>query len=186
MKVKHQHYVPRFYLKRFTIDGERLYVYDKTKEEVRGPENIKNVAQERFFYDMPADTIPPDYDPQFEEHMLSQLEPQFSAAVESAFRVVEGKGANLQERMDMAMFVAFQIMRTRAERNSLVEFMTDAQEELLNTVLRIVSPRMADQFRAEVHYDAGAAATLHAQQMWNMDLMTGLTYGLYHHLWFIG
>ncbi|MBD2100380.1 DUF4238 domain-containing protein [Leptolyngbya sp. FACHB-261] len=48
-KTKKQHYVPQFYLRRFTVDGKRLYIFDKLKGEVRGPENIENVAQERFF-----------------------------------------------------------------------------------------------------------------------------------------
>ena len=93
--VKQQHYVPRVYLRRFTIDGERLYVYDKIKDEIRGPENIKNVAQERFFYDLPVDTIPSNLDPQAEEKALSELEGQFHIAIEAALRVVEGKGADL-------------------------------------------------------------------------------------------
>lgn len=184
--VKQQHYVPRVYLRRFTIDGERLYVYDKIKDEIRGPENIKNVAQERFFYDLPVDTIPSNLDPQAEEKALSELEGQFHIAIEAALRVVEGKGADLHERMLMSWFVAVQIVRTRAYRNQLVEMATTVQEELLNTLMRVVKPEWAEQLKAKVNYDDGAASTLHASHMWDKKLLEQLISGIYHHLWIVG
>lgn len=107
--VKNQHYVPQFYLKRFTCDGKRLFVFDKIKGEARGPMSIEKVAQERYFYDIPIETLPPGADPQLEEKALAELESMFSQAVKSVFNVIEGKGASLQERMNMSLFVTFQI-----------------------------------------------------------------------------
>jgi len=188
--VKRQHYVPRFYLKRFTVDDKRLYIYDKFKCEVRGPESIENVAQERYFYDLPPDTIPPDADVnqdlQLEEKALASLESDFNTAIDAALRVANGGEADLNERLRMAQFVTMQVLRTRAFRNQLVEDMTKLQEATLETLLKLVAPTIATEFRATVTYNKNSASMLHAKFMWDVDLIAKIAAGLYHHLWFIG
>lgn len=51
-KKKKQHYVPQCYLERWAMPGTyQVNVYDKNKQEPR-VNNIEDVAQERFFYDI--------------------------------------------------------------------------------------------------------------------------------------
>lgn len=51
-KKKKQHYVPQCYLERWAIpDTHQINVFDKFKQEPR-KNNISDVAQERFFYDI--------------------------------------------------------------------------------------------------------------------------------------
>jgi hypothetical protein len=50
-RVKNQHYVPRFYLKRFTEDGSSIYAFDKKDRKVFRS-NIAGVASQRYFYDV--------------------------------------------------------------------------------------------------------------------------------------
>ena len=52
---KKQHYVPQFYLKRFSTDGHSVFVFDKFTQKVFRT-NIANVASGRYFYDFYADT----------------------------------------------------------------------------------------------------------------------------------
>ena len=52
-KVKHQHYVPQMYLRRFCDQNGQLYAYDT--ENNKGMRNLPRVfAHEKYFYDMDA------------------------------------------------------------------------------------------------------------------------------------
>jgi len=73
---KNQHYVPQSYLSRFAIDG-KICAYDKFKKGERTYRtNLRNVASESHFYDIPAEVIPPEMviDSQFLEKMYSKME----------------------------------------------------------------------------------------------------------------
>jgi hypothetical protein len=83
-RTKKQHYVPQAALRRFSADGERVFVYDKLLNEVR-ISNVRDVAQQRYFYDIPHEVIPADLqqtmDRQAIEHTLSELEGDFNTVV---------------------------------------------------------------------------------------------------------
>lgn len=49
--TKKEHYVPRCYLRNFTLENEKIQVFDKYKVQVR-PQNIMDVAMENYFYDI--------------------------------------------------------------------------------------------------------------------------------------
>ena len=56
---KKQHFVPRLYLKGFTIEGksDRINVYDKSRNMFRKNQQLMNVASENYFYDFDLETI---------------------------------------------------------------------------------------------------------------------------------
>lgn len=51
-KVKKQHYVPRFYLKKFTYDGVHFDVYDKESHHIMHKQNAENFAYSKYYYDI--------------------------------------------------------------------------------------------------------------------------------------
>lgn len=55
-KVKREHYVPQTYLSLFS-NNDRLYVYDKGKNEIRYNQSIRNVANKRYFYDFTEEDL---------------------------------------------------------------------------------------------------------------------------------
>ena len=88
-KVKHQHYIPQMYLRRFCDQNDQLYAYDIIKN--RGVRNLPRAfSHEKFFYDIDANTMrellkeyeslidPARLDAlsgeQLIEHMLSRIE----------------------------------------------------------------------------------------------------------------
>lgn len=85
-KVKNQHFVPQSYFKRFSVN-EQIYVYDKVIDKPPYKTNIRNVAAESYFYDIPEelfnqtkDQFPPEYrDIQFVEKELSKIEAEFNS-----------------------------------------------------------------------------------------------------------
>lgn len=185
-----QHYVPQFYLERFTTNGEKLFVYDKPFRKVY-PANKKDVAQERYFYDIPPEafniSIPGlNFDPQLEEKALQALEGKFAQAIDELLNVTDNKGSYQDLRINTALGVAMQLIRTRKYRNYLIEIMTKGQQAILDAKLKVERPDLAEVLRAEVKYDKDMAAILHAKSMWNVDLITGIANTFYHHLWFLG
>ena len=55
-KVKHQHYIPQMYLRRFCDQNDQLYAYDIINN--RGVRNLPRAfAHEKFFYDIDANTM---------------------------------------------------------------------------------------------------------------------------------
>src|SRR5258708_1592170 len=49
-RVKHEHFVPQFYLKQFSEDSKRLHVFDKRSQQVF-VSLVKDVASRTGFYD---------------------------------------------------------------------------------------------------------------------------------------
>src|SRR5438105_3087424 len=106
-KTKRQHYVPQFYLRRFSQDGKRIHVYDKILRKTF-PDGIRNVAQESYFNDVLKEVILPDEktvsecDLQIIEHALSRIEDMFSKTVEDMLSVPEGVPIPTELRADMS------------------------------------------------------------------------------------
>jgi len=55
-KAKNHHYVPQSYLRRFSPDGTKIHVFDKSTRR-SFTSNVKNVASETYFHDVPEDMI---------------------------------------------------------------------------------------------------------------------------------
>lgn len=49
---KSQHYVPKFYLKKFCQENDKIYVFSKNNK-TKFRSNISNIAHENFFYKLP-------------------------------------------------------------------------------------------------------------------------------------
>jgi hypothetical protein len=80
-RAKKQHYVPRFYLRRFTQDGSRLYVYDKFTGR-SFPPRVEDVASENCFYDptVASQKVSPGVGSEDVEQSLAELESQAASA----------------------------------------------------------------------------------------------------------
>lgn len=85
-KVKKEHYVPRSYLEFFSCNNKsKINVFDKEKRIVRPNQNIKDVACEKYFYDIDWNnaSIKEKYESidlnNFDEQLLEKL---FSSRIE--------------------------------------------------------------------------------------------------------
>src|SRR5215475_2423876 len=118
-RTKRQHFVPQCYLDRFSTDG-RLWVFDKfTRKEYESAP--LNVAQERYFYDIPAELlakVSPDkrVDPQFLEKALSRMEGEYNRQLGEILRDVEHRGITREQRVALAPYIVFQLLRTKESR----------------------------------------------------------------------
>jgi hypothetical protein len=201
-RTKKQHYVPQTALRRFSADGERIFVYDKVSNEVR-ISNVRDVAQQRYFYDIPHEVIPADLqqtmDRQAIEHTLSELEGDFNTVVERVLRKVTRRNPlrrflsfiafrhrriiSRRDKEALCFFVALQYLRTREFRLTIHDGL-----EQFETALRKRIP--ADQidfffegFRGVNEVDVRMH---HLSLMLNSEFVDELTALLYGHILVIG
>lgn len=105
-RVKNQHYVPRFVLRRFCFAGEQLFVFAK-KTRKSFITSIENVAVEHGFYDQAV------------EGALGKFEHLAAGALDSLLKQVDQEGCfdanDPNVRAALALFIALQDCRTRVD-----------------------------------------------------------------------
>ena len=110
------HYVPQFYLRRFTDRGGQLWVWDKLKDRIFQA-NPKKVAAENNFYWM-QELADAGHDPNTMEKQLSESEANVSMVTDQWLDwfcdLEPGKRIDIPEinRAEVALFVAVQYLRT--------------------------------------------------------------------------
>lgn len=203
-----QHYVPQFYLEKFTHNGKQLFVYDKVLKK-SFPSSKADVAQQRYFYDFPpvdkqrlevslykhAATnafIKSNFDKirevllddQMVEHSLSNMEGLFAQSLRSILHRIDiRKLRNVFRqdlKMDLAFFMAIQIMRTKEFRDTQAEIMEAATYDLLKTEY----PKDANNY--EVRIDPKTMAFDHADIMFDPELQITIMDILTQHIWMVG
>lgn len=151
-KTKKEHYVPRCYLDRWANEKGQLYVYDKVVKKSR-KSNEKDIACERFFYDIDKSTlttdniemlkiagINPEIDEQFVEHfMASNVEDIYSKLLEKIIFTAERATPWYEKncffisevnKLYFSICLAFQFVRTKTVRNMLKDS-SDCLEQVL-------------------------------------------------------
>lgn len=114
-KVK-QHYVPQFYLRNFSLDETSINCFDKVNVKSYS-QKIRNVAQEKYFYEFEALYLEDDF---------ASLETEVSKYINNLVRNKKYKVLNnLKQRSKLALFMAAQLIRT-LERRQLVELQVKA------------------------------------------------------------
>ena len=197
-KVKNQHYVPQFYLRKFADSNDCLYVFDKFSKR-SFQTNAKNVASETGFYDFHPDIqnkfrekaaqggvkkedaslLEKALDPQMIEHELAEREAKFSPLFEKILYAVEhNKPLTEEQRWYLTEFIVLQILRTPEYRRTFIE----TEEGLMRALLRFY-PDFENLF---VKYDERRASLDHAAFMFNPELQSALIKTLIDHTWLIG
>lgn len=122
---KHQHIVPRFYLKQFSeeVEKDNFQIYCLYKRINSKPfrTNVKNVAVKNFFYDQ--------FPPQPIENYLSVKENDLS---KSYYRIIERSSVNLITKLEqkhLIYLIYFQYIRTESQRKKMIMLMRDLFNE---------------------------------------------------------
>lgn len=128
--IKLEHYVPQFYLKRFSIrnDGKVIFCFDKYTSKTFAS-SIRNIGCEKYFYDIP-------YKNQTVEKDLAKIEPILGAAYNKLIDKEDLNKLNWHERVSMAYFVIIQELRTKELR----EFFRDALRKLRDRLSKFKLP----------------------------------------------
>lgn len=135
-KVRIQHYVPRVYLKNFSIfNGKEHYiwVFDKENDKIFQT-NIKEIAFEEEFYDK----INED---QVTENILRDIETRFGKAIVSLIDQKDISQLSKEDLEDIAEFITLQMIRTKEDRLSFEQIPKQFLEKF---------PKLGDKLKAEV------------------------------------
>jgi len=116
IKIKLEHYVPRCYLRNFSVVGgdDYLFCFDKMKSRTFKVNN-RNVAAEATFYDTHRDSK------QRVERYLSYLESFFDASCRKVIATEDLDGLTEFDFMILARFIATQEVRTKEHRTRMMK-----------------------------------------------------------------
>ena len=114
-----QHFVPQFYLRRFTGQDGLLWVYDKDTDRIFSS-TPRNLAAERGFYALPVG-FP---DPLLLESQLSDLEEQAALITEEWLnQLASGNSVDIPDinREIMSLYFTIQLLRTSEARTLFIQ-----------------------------------------------------------------
>lgn len=180
---KKQHYVPQSYLKRFSIDGSSVFVFDKFTRRVFRT-NVSNVAVERYFYDFPVETTDNlDVDVQLVENALAEIDAAYSSTIDSILhKVRRNTGETLLQpshRTSMSYYVALQAMRTREQRTVQTQLMEKTTEAILDKT----AEHQRDEYKIQANADY--VSLLQSLSMFG-PVVQAIASALLEHIWLVG
>jgi hypothetical protein len=178
-RVKNQHYVPQFCLKRFTADGSTVYVFDKPNMQVF-PSDVRNIASENGFYYLSPKLAT---DVHAMDKALQMLEEYAAPAFVHLLTDLEQKRAfnhrDEKLRRAIATFIVIQDVRTRLFRDQYVR----KHDMVLKEIERrsgIKPPGGAEQISPE------RIAFEHARFMFRKEYRLQAVAALMNHIWVVG
>lgn len=129
-KVKKQHYVPRLYLKNFSIN-ERIFSFDKNQNKTIAT-NIKDIATKNYFYDdQKLDKVTSE---QTYEKALSDMEGIFDKYLQIFIQNLNSGYSglsNIDFKSTISEFIAIQLFRTPSH-NKHLEYLTEILNKEIN------------------------------------------------------
>ncbi|HHV62087.1 MAG TPA: DUF4238 domain-containing protein [Firmicutes bacterium] len=193
-RVKRQHYVPQFYLRKFTDNNGGLYVFDKwTGRSFKT--TTENVANERYFYDFPQDVVQDEKMIQIVENTLSRVEAQFSEAVETILaelsirrkhrRPDQRKILYKRDKEALAFFITLQIFRTREFRETWIEIAEKTAQAILE-ISKASNKLAAFGGDCRIEYNRDLAPLEQAGFMFNPRILDRFVAVFCKHIWLLG
>ncbi|WP_240416691.1 DUF4238 domain-containing protein [Paenibacillus periandrae] len=196
-KVTNQHYVPQNYLMNFTNSKGHLYVFDKTTKKSPFPTSPRNVASERYFYDIDPEVlehIPDDFDEQFIEKNFSKMEGELNNLIKNIkLRYSMGMNSLYQsaivtdeERVSFSIQISMQMLRTADFRN----FIINTQKTLRQTMIDLIGVSEIEGYQpgdVMTQLDPKFETIEHLRFMFNQPYLDSLKLGLVENfIWIIG
>lgn len=198
-RVKNQHFVPQSYLKRFSIN-EQLFVYDKVINKPPYKTNIRNVAAESYFYDIPEDIFnqtkdqfPQEYqDIQFIEKEFSKLEQEFNSLLNNlctkyllTTKPHFKNALSSEDRQNISIHLIMQHLRTRDSRRQIAEIKKTVLQMLLDMDLYNEDKNYKP---GEYFVDPNPAHAVIDQLtfIFNPEKLIQFSSVLNSHIWFVG
>lgn len=140
-----QHFVPKFYLRRFADSNDRMQVLDLKRSKIVKPVPYPSVCWRKFFY--AAEEGKPDDTSQEIEQMFERIEDAISKDWDGI--IDRGKTEQLQKAdfMHLAQFVAMLMLRTKANRDNFNRNMENMDKALNGMLMKNEDFDIADTVR---------------------------------------
>lgn len=186
-RVKTQHYVPRSYLRYFTRNRKRLFVFDK-RDRRKFETGVDSIAAEKYFYDLPGESE------QALEHALANLvDGNYSRWADDVLNTINsGKRINYKQKENLAFFIALQALRTRWLRNATIGVLNQIKE-VFSHLSRKHEQEQGIQLRPDASLSAllstdkeGTAKLDQIASLKNPDTVRNTVGILLDHIWIVG
>lgn len=185
-KVINQHFVQRKYLELFA-GSEKFYAFDKSSCKSFST-NVKNVANERFFYDIPElDAITGE-----SQYLEKYFHPFEGSAAEIISRLLLSlddrsfKILNDEDRKQLSTYFALQYLRTKESRVTSTEVVEKILKEMAFALggdeLSALGIKK-EHIIAKVNEDK--IPSIHAMNILNEDLRDEIAGILHNHIWLV-
>ena len=164
-QAKKQHYVPRFYLKNFSINSNRKTIQCLDKINLRSHiSDFDSIAQEEKFNESDSQDIEDD---------LSRIEYNASVIINNFLDNPKYKRLNSDSfKLKLAHFIVLQLIRTKEVRNRPVDAVNSLKSYTLNKYdLKDVE---IEKFNQLLNKDEIKEAHLDFIQDGNMELLEGV------------
>lgn len=172
-RSKAHHYVPRFYLNRFTNPDGKLWVLDKPDWRIH-PTTPKNAAFVNSFYELQWLKDIGD-DSCLLERQLGDVESAVAPVIDS-WLIPRDRGTQIpiseKDRELVSLFLAIQMLRTMEARTLLLQFLD------FITGGRPDAPPLPTTSQEQAH--------LHADIMWNAEIVNPAAREVYDRIWLFG
>lgn len=184
---KKQHYVQQSYLRRFSLNGTQISVFDKILNRAFS-NSIGAVAQESHFYRLPEglmdeNGLPIELDPLFVEKWFQTIEQDFNVAIETLVDLPPDEDIGLDVRTSLAEPIAIQYLRTRAFRNTIIDGAEQFIGELMGELIRLNFDEEHLKYAPKVKYSDKVAGLMQTQIILDSERMAEMAGILQEHVW---
>lgn len=127
--VKNQHYVPRFYLRGFVSQKQKIWCFDKVSGK-SFQSSILNLANENYFYDFDEN----DREQLVEKH-LGEIETRFAPHLARLLKSLHEQKFSFLDpvvRSEICMYMVYQILRTREYRQEMSQMFEQMTQGILD------------------------------------------------------